>query len=166
MTTETRWLTDEEQHMWRSLQTMWRTLDRAVERDLTDSSGLSGADFSILVPLSEAPDRKLRARDLGLFLDWDRSRLSHQIRRMEQRQLVARSNCPTDARGTFIQLTDFGWETIQAAAPSHVETVRSLLFDVLTPADVAVLTDISERVSARIAGVTGVQTSCPQSASA
>ena len=148
--TETRWLNEREQRMWRGFQGMWRNLDRAVERDLMDGAALSAADFSVLVPLSEAPDRRLRARDLGRLLDWDRSRLSHQIRRMEQRELLTRSSCPTDARGTFIELTKHGWEMLQQAAPGHVQAVRANFFDVLTDADVVALEDISRRVNDRI----------------
>jgi DNA-binding MarR family transcriptional regulator len=148
--TETRWLNNQEQRMWRGFQGMWRNLDRAIERDLMEGAALSAADFSVLVPLSEAPDRRLRARDLGRFLDWDRSRLSHQIRRMEQRELLTRSSCPTDARGTFIELTEHGWKLLQQAAPGHVLAVRANFFDVLTNADVVALEDISRRVSDRI----------------
>jgi DNA-binding MarR family transcriptional regulator len=150
---ETPWLNEQEQRMWRGFQGMWRNLDRAVERDLMDGAALSAADFSILVPLSEAPDRRLRARDLGRFLDWDRSRLSHQIRRMEQRELLTRSSCPTDARGTFIELTQHGWDMVQQAAPGHVQAVRANFLDVLTGADVAALEDISRRVNDRIASL-------------
>jgi DNA-binding MarR family transcriptional regulator len=148
--TETRWLNEQEQRMWRRFQEMWRNLDRAVERDLMDRTALSSADFSVLVPLSEAPGHRLRARDLGRLLDWDRSRLSHQIRRMEQRELLTRSSCPTDARGTFIELTQKGWATLQQAAPGHVQAVRANFFDVLTDADVVALEDISRRVNDRI----------------
>jgi len=148
--TQTRWLNEQEQRMWRSFQGMWRNLDRAVERDLMDGAALSAADFAVLVALSEAPDRRLRARDLGRCLDWDRSRLSHQIRRMEQRELLTRSSCPTDARGTFIKLTNHGWELVQQAAPGHVQAVRANFFDVLTDADVVALEDISRRVNDRI----------------
>lgn len=158
--TETRWLTEQEQRMWRAFQGMWRNLDRAVERDLLDRAALSGADFSILVPLSEAADHRLRARDLGRFLDWDRSRLSHQIRRMEQRELLTRSKCPTDARGTFIELTQHGWETLQQAAPGHVQAVRANFFDVLTAADVVALADISRRVNDRIGSLSSRQDTC------
>lgn len=150
--------------MWRDFQVMRRNLDRALERDLMDSAGLSSADFAILVPLSEAPDHRLRARDLGRFLDWDRSRLSHQIRRMEQRALVERSVCPSDARGTFVGLTESGWQTIQEAAPSHVETARVNFFDVLTAADVACLSDISRRVIERIASLSSESAGCPEAA--
>jgi DNA-binding MarR family transcriptional regulator len=69
-------------------------LDRAFERDLMDRAGLSAADFSVLVPLSEAPYHRPRARELGRILDWDRSRWSHQIRRMEQRGLLTRATAP------------------------------------------------------------------------
>ena len=61
--TETRWLNEQEQRMWRGSQRMWRNLDRSLERDLIDRAGLSTADFSVLVPLSEAPEHRLRARD-------------------------------------------------------------------------------------------------------
>ena len=148
--TQGRWLNEQEQRMWRSFQGMWRTLDRALERDLMDGAALSAADFAVLVPLSEAPERRLRAGDLGRCLDWDRSRLSHQIRRMEQRELLTRSSCPTDARGTFIELTEQGWEMVQQAAPGHVQAVRANFFDVLTDADVLALEDISRRVNDRI----------------
>jgi DNA-binding MarR family transcriptional regulator len=162
--TETRWLNEQEQRMWRGFQGMWRNLDRAVERDLMDRVALSAADFSILVPLSEAPDHRLRARDLGRILDWDRSRLSHQIRRMEQRELLSRSKCPTDARGTFIKLTQHGWETVQQAAPGHVQAVRAHFFDVLTDADIVALDDISRRVNDRIGSLSSDQDTCAEAA--
>jgi len=164
--TQGRWLNEQEQRMWRSFQGMWRNLDRTVERDLMDRAALSAADFSILVPLSEAPDRRLRARDLGRLLDWDRSRLSHQIRRMEQRELLTRSKCPTDARGTFIELTNHGWEMVQQAAPGHVQAVRANFFDVLTDADVVALEDIARRVNDRIASLNLDQDTCAKAAAA
>jgi DNA-binding MarR family transcriptional regulator len=160
--TETRWLNEQEQRMWRECRRMWRNLDRALERDLMDRAGLSMADFSILVPLSEAPEHRLRARDLGRVLDWDRSRLSHQIRRMEQRALLTRSNCPTDARGTFIELTKSGGKTLQQAALGHVQAVRANFFDVLTDADVVALDDISRRVHGRIASLNLDQDTCAE----
>jgi DNA-binding MarR family transcriptional regulator len=162
--TQTRWLNEHEQRMWRGFQGMWRNLDRAVERDLMDRAALSAADFSVLVPLSEAPEHRLRARDLGRGLDWDRSRLSHQIRRMEQRELLTRSSCPTDARGTFIELTKHGWELLQQAAPGHVQAVRANFFDVLTDADVVALEDISRRVNDRIGRLNLDQNPCAKAA--
>ena len=136
--------------MWRAYQVMQRDLERTLERDLLERSGLSNADFAILVQLSEAPQRRLRARDLGQQLDWDRSRLSHQIRRMEQRGHVERQDCPTDARGTFIQLTDQGWNVIVRAAPMHVAAVRANLFDALSGSEVAALHAIADKIGAHL----------------
>ncbi len=153
-----RWLSADEQRMWRSFQAMQRQLFRALERDLAENSGLSAADFAVLVPLSEAPERQLRARDLGQHLDWDRSRLSHQVRRMEQRGLLVRRDCPTDARGTVVELTADGWTAIERAAPDHVEAVRLNLFDLLTEADVAFLQDIAERVTTALSVTEPVRT--------
>jgi DNA-binding MarR family transcriptional regulator len=160
--TQTRWLNEQQQRMWREFQRMARNLDRAFERDLMDRAGLSNADFSVLVPLSEAPDHRLRARELGRILDWDRSRLSHQIRRMEQRGLLIRGNCPTDARGTVIGLTEHGWTTIQQAAPGHVQAVRVHFFDVLTDADIVALDDICRRVNKRVASLNIDHNTCAE----
>jgi DNA-binding MarR family transcriptional regulator len=150
---DVQWLTTEEQRMWRAFHGMRRALDRGLERELADEAGLSSADFEVLVPLSEAPDRRLRARELGRMVSWDRSRLSHHLRRMERRGLVERLDCPGDARGTIIALTGAGWSLIQAAAPAHVAAVRSYVFDVLTPDDVVTFTNLTERIADQIARV-------------
>ncbi len=131
--------------MWRAFVGMRRALDLAVERQLAEA-GLSTADYELLVPLSEAPGLVLRVRDLGRAVAWDRSRLAHQLRRMEQRGLVSRFECPTDARGTMVRLTDKGREVIQAAAPGHVETVRRHFVDLLTSEEIDAIRRLSERV--------------------
>ena len=140
--------------MWRAFHRMRRDLDRGLERQLAQDAGLSSADFEVWVPVSEAADRQLRARDLVRILSWDRSRLSHHLRRMESRGLIERRDCPGDARGTVIALTPAGWSLIQAAAPAHVAAVRSYVFDVLTPADVRTFAGLAERITDRIALVT------------
>ncbi len=131
--------------MWRAFVGMRRALDLAVERQLAEA-GLSTADYELLVPLSEAPGLVLRVRDLGRAVAWDRSRLAHQLRRMEQRGLVSRFECPTDARGTMVRLTDKGREVIELAAPGHVEAVRRHFVDLLTPDEIDAILRISERV--------------------
>jgi DNA-binding MarR family transcriptional regulator len=131
--------------MWRAFYAMRRHLDKAIERQLADA-GLSSADYDLLVPLSETPGGEWRARDLGNHVGWDRSRLSHQLRRMEQRGLIARRDCPTDARGTMITLTPTGREAVEAAAPGHVETVRRYFVDLLTPEEIDTVTAISTRI--------------------
>ena len=140
-----RWLTDREQAMWRGFMEMCRALDLAIEAQLAEH-GLSTADYALLVPLSESPAGILRPRDLGHVIGWDRSRLAHQLRRMEQRGLVRRFHCPTDARGTMVELTAAGRQAIDVAAPGHVETVRRHLIDLLTPAEIDTLTAIAIRV--------------------
>jgi DNA-binding MarR family transcriptional regulator len=144
--TEPRWLDEREQHAWRGYTQLSRRLSRVLGQRLMRDSGLSAADYELLVPLSEAPDDQLRARDLARMVDWEKSRLSHHLTRMEQRGLVERRECPTDARGAYISLTTNGRRAIEDAAPQHVEAVRENFIDLLTPGEVAVLTDIADRV--------------------
>ncbi len=134
-----------EARLWRSFLEMRRDLDFVIERHL-GSAGLSTADYQLLVPLSEAPESELRARDLGREIGWGRSRLSHQLRRMEQRGLLSRRDCPTDARGTMIALTPAGRVAVEAAAPGHVSTVRRHFIDLLSPAEIDMLTAVASRV--------------------
>ncbi len=136
--------------MWRGFLHMRRALDTVVERQLAES-GLSSADYDLLVPLSEAPDGVLRVRDLGRSVGWDRSRLAHQLRRMEQRALIARFECATDARGTMVRLTHAGRAAVEAAAPGHVDTVRRYFVDLLSDSEIDTLTAVSDRVRAAIA---------------
>lgn len=143
---EVPWLDTREQRVWRAFLDVHRELLAELSRQLTRDAGLSGADYELLVPLSEAPEHRMRPRDLGLRVDWDRSRLSHQIRRMQQRGLVVREECCTDRRGAFIVLTGRGRQAIESAAPDHVRTVRRFFFDVLQPGEVETLTSIYERV--------------------
>jgi len=146
-----RWLDEREQHAWRSIRTMNHRLSIAVERRLVLESGLSVADYQVLVPLSESAEGRLRARDLARGAGWEKSRLSHQMRRMEQRGLVEREDCPTDARGAYVRLTPAGRTAIESAAPGHVEAVRRLFLDVLEPAELDVLAAVADRVLARLA---------------
>jgi DNA-binding MarR family transcriptional regulator len=141
-----RWLDEREQRAWRGFTQLHRRLTKVLGQQLTRDSGLSAADYELLVPLSEAPDDRLRARDLARMVDWEKSRLSHHLTRMEQRGLVARRECPTDARGAFISLTAAGRRAIEGAAPQHVETVREHFIDLLTDDEIDILTGITDRV--------------------
>lgn len=147
---QARWLSEDEAMAWRTFLAMRRALDRGVDRQLMQSSGLSIADYQLLVPLSEVDGQAMRARDLGREVDWERSRLSHQIRRMEQRGLLERRECPTDARGTIIALTELGRETVREVAPSHVDWVREHFVDVLSQDELQLLRQISERIIAAV----------------
>ena len=141
-----RWLDDRESRAWRGYLRLTWLLDAAIARDLQRDSGLSHADYYVLVQLSEAPGRRMRMSDLASGILWSRSRVSHQTRRMEARGLVRREECASDARGTFACLTRAGLRAIQEAAPSHVESIRRNLLDHLTPQQVDALGDISATV--------------------
>lgn len=149
-------MSDEEQRMWRRYRDMNQLLDLAVERQLQRDAAMSQSDYSVLVSLSEAEGPGLRARDLGAALGWDRSRVSHQVRRMEGRGLVAKNECAEDGRGTIVSLTDAGAQAISSVAPKHVEKVRELFIDVISEDEVRLLTEIYERVVARIDEVDGI----------
>ena len=141
-----RWLTGEQERAWRRYRRMRTMLDLELARDLRKDSGLSEADYDVLTMLSDRPGRALRARDLGNRLKWSTSRLAHQIRRMEQRGLVARTTTDEDARGAVVALTEEGWQTLLAAAPLHVESVRRHLIDLLSQAELRTLEQIACKV--------------------
>jgi len=127
-----RWLSEDEQQAWRATVHLSQMLMRQLDRDLTPY-GLSGHDYEILVELSEAPEHRMRMTDLADATSQSRSRLSHQITRMEKRSLVRRDECEGDKRGTFAVLTSGGMAAIERSAPSHVENVRRHFVDRLTP---------------------------------
>ena len=132
LSAETRWLTAEEQRAWRAYIRLAKMLMRQLDRDL-HPFGLSTNDYEILVELSEAPDRRLRMTELADATSQSRSRLSHQISRMESRGLVRRDDCEGDKRGTFAVLTAEGMAAIERVAPDHVENVRRHFIDRLSP---------------------------------
>ncbi|GLW13182.1 transcriptional regulator [Microtetraspora sp. NBRC 13810] len=130
-TDEPRWLTSFEQRAWRAHLSAHKLLSHRLDRELHEF-GLSLNDYEILVTLSESPDHRMRMSDLAEVTIQSRSRLSHQISRMEAAGLVTRESCPDDRRGTFSVLTEHGWETIQRVAPRHVAGVREHFIDRLT----------------------------------
>src|SRR5579875_2398481 len=148
--TATPWLTAREQRAWRAYLDMNNRLSARLNRELQDQSGLSIADFSVLVQLSEHLDARMRVLELARALRWEKSRLSHQLTRMQQRGLVERSNCSEDRRGAFIVLTERGRAVVDAAAPQHVESVRRYLFDELTDEQVGTLETIAQTVISRL----------------
>jgi DNA-binding MarR family transcriptional regulator len=148
--TEPRWLDEREARLWQSYRDTHRELMRALEARMITNSGLSGADYALLHPLSEAEDGVLRTRDLGRSVGWERSRLSHQVSRMEKRGLVCREECASDARGSMVRLTELGRKAIDAAAPDHVDAVRGYFFDRLTPAEQLQLTTLLDRIAAQL----------------
>src|SRR5256884_3733824 len=129
---QTRWLSADEQQAWRATVHLSQLLMRQLDRDL-NAHGLNAHDYEILVELSEAPDHRLRMTELADATSQSRSRLSHQISRMENRGLVRRDDCEGDKRGTFAVLTADGVAAIERVAPDHVENVRRHFIDRLSP---------------------------------
>jgi len=150
MATPTPWLDESEQRAWRAYLRMSTQLTAHLARQLAASSDLSTADFGVLVQLTDNPDGRCRAYVLGRELQWEKSRLSHHLTRMERRGLVARSECRSDGRGAYVAVTEAGRAALEAAAPAHAESVRHAVFDGLTPEQVAAFADVSERVLARL----------------
>lgn len=149
---EPRWLDEREQAAWRTMLTMWTRLNAALAREMANDSDLSMADFAVLVALTDTCGGRVRAFSLADALQWEKSRLSHQLVRMEKRGLICRSECPTDARGQVVGVTDAGRDAIAAAAPAHVEAVRRLFLDGLTREQVDALAEISRAALARLDG--------------
>ncbi len=141
-----RWLDERQAHVWQAYLRLNQQLYGALEDQLLRDAGLSGADYAVLVPLSAAPGGVLRARELGKEILWDRSRLSHQVRRMETRGLVVREECSEDARGSMVRLTRAGRRAIEGAAPEHAETVRRCFFDLLSDKELGTLASVFDRV--------------------
>jgi DNA-binding MarR family transcriptional regulator len=145
----TRWLDEREQRAWRGYLAMQAQLQARLHRRLQADSGLSYADFDVLVALTDR-DEKVRVLELAEALQWEKSRLSHHLSRMQKRGLVEREECADDARGAFVVLTPEGRRAIEEAAPAHVEAVRELMFDGLDAGQVDALAGIAETVLTRI----------------
>lgn len=145
----TRWLNPDEQHAWRLLLGLNAQLMARLNRGLQESNGLSLPDYDVLVALTDATG-SVRMRELGQKLQWDKSRLSKQVSRMAVRGLVERRDCPEDRRAAYVDLTEAGRAAIEAAAPAHVELVRTLIFDQMSAADVAALSRIIRPVLGKL----------------
>ncbi|QQQ79114.1 MarR family transcriptional regulator [Saccharothrix sp. 6-C] len=145
---DVRWLSAEEQQVWRAFMTAVTKFTGHLDRQLQRDSGMPMAYYEILVALSEAPERSLRMSELASVCHSSRSRLSHAVARLEKEGWVERQACPSDRRGSNAVLTDAGFRVLEAAAAGHVTAVREHLFDVLTPAQLQSLAEISRAVDA------------------
>ena len=143
---EPRWLSVAEQTAWRAFLSAVQMLNTEVESQLQRDSGISHADYEILVRLSEQPDRSLRMSELAAHAVFSRSRLSHAVGRMEREGWVQREPSPEDGRGLRAVLTDRGFEVLAAAAPGHVEAVRGVLIDPLSSEQIDQLAAIAQTI--------------------
>jgi DNA-binding MarR family transcriptional regulator len=128
---EQRGLTERELRAWRVSFHMLELLRARIEQQLQASSGLSNADYTVLALLSEAPDRRVRAHELGAMAGWEKSRMHHQLARMCKRGMITRERC--GSRGVEVVITAKGLTALKEAVSSHAQEVRRLLVDRLTP---------------------------------
>src|SRR3954447_11139979 len=147
----THWLDEDELRAWLRLAGVMLKLSPALDSQLQRDCDLTHFDYLCLAMLSEAEDRTLRMSDLATQVNASLSRLSHVVSKLEKRGWVARRPSPNSRRVTLVSLTDDGWDVLVKAAPGHVETVRSLVFDGLEPEDVAALERIAGEMVSRIA---------------
>jgi DNA-binding MarR family transcriptional regulator len=144
--TEARWLTSTELATWLNLTQVLMLLPAAMDRQLREDAGVPHAYYQILAMLSGQAGRAMRMADLARLVGTTPSRLSHAVASLELRGWVERSACATDRRGQIAHLTDAGLDVLRSAAPGHVDEVRRLVFDHLTPDDVASLRAITAKM--------------------
>lgn len=150
--TDVPWLDEHQQRVWRSWIQVNARLTAALHRQMQADAGLSLPDFEVLVLLTDDPSERIRVSDLARALQWERSRLSHHLTRMEKRGLVTRAECAEDGRGAVVLLTAAGREAIEQAAPAHVRTVRTLFVDQLDESDLADLDRVTGKLLAGLPG--------------
>jgi DNA-binding MarR family transcriptional regulator len=147
--TRTR-MTSADLAVWRSLIDTTAELSRRLGAQLQRDSNLSPADYQVLLALSEANGRRLRSSELAEMIDWERSRLSHHLARMERRALIRRDECATDSRGAEVSLTAEGAEIFRGATLPHLRAIKSLFADALTPEQFQALAGILRSLHAHL----------------
>jgi DNA-binding MarR family transcriptional regulator len=135
-------MTPGELAIWRALLDTTTELRRILGAQLLQETSLSPADYQVLLALSEADGRRLRSSELATAIDWERSRLSHHLARMERRALIRRDDCATDSRGAEISLTDDGARMFRGATAPHTSAIKKHFADALTPEQFEALADI------------------------
>jgi DNA-binding MarR family transcriptional regulator len=148
---ETRWLSQDEEAAWRALAKVIVTLPWALECQLQRDAGLSFLEYYVLARLSEEPDHTLRMSILAELTHASLSRLSHLAKRLEVRGLVRREPDPTDGRFTHAILTEAGYAKLVASAPAHVATVRALVMDAFSTDELQQFHSALRRLLSRIA---------------
>ena len=145
-------MTEEDWRLWRAFSSMNRALAREIDRQLQRDAGISNADYSVLISLFETKQRRLRTGELAEVLSWEKSRVSHQIARMEARGLVERSECVEDGRGTWVTLTHEGRRATLGATRAHAARLREIFFDLLADDERAAFGAAAQRVLDKLSG--------------
>lgn len=135
--------TRDELSVWREFLETGEALRNVLASRLQADTGLSPADYTVLLALSESTGNRSRSSDLAATIGWERSRLSHHLNRMERRDLIRREDCPTDNRGAEVVLTPAGRTAFHAATVPHLTAVRELFVDALTAQQLAAAADIA-----------------------
>jgi DNA-binding MarR family transcriptional regulator len=139
-------LSGSEREIWRLFFVMRRQLDLTLERRLQADAGISAADYEVLASLFRDPDKRLRAGRIGDLIGWEKSRVSHQLTRMESRGLIKREECGDDARGVWVVLTPDGSRAVLGAIRDHTAAIREYFFEALTDEQLEALGAISRQV--------------------
>ena len=147
---DTKWLNSEELATWVRVAAVLELLPGVLDSQLRRDAQLTHFEYYVLAMLSEAPQRTLRATALAMQTNATLPRLSHVLRRLEDRGLLERLPCPEDARATNVRLTPAGWTKLVDSAPGHVANVRQHVIDALTPEQIHQLGDIAEAVLSRL----------------
>ena len=146
-----RWLNEAEMAAWRSYVVATLLLRQRLHRELSDRHEVSLTDYEVLVCLDSRPDHRIRMSELAFLMGSTKSKLSHQVARLEVAGLVRRARDPEDKRGVITELTEQGVAVLEKAAPTHVEGVREHLIDLLSPEEQATIAAAFERVQAHLA---------------
>jgi DNA-binding MarR family transcriptional regulator len=144
-------MTSRELAIWRSLIETTAELGRILGAQLQES-GISPADYQVLLALSEADGRRLRSSELAASIDWERSRLSHHLGRMERRGLIRRDGCATDSRGAEVSLTEEGARAFRGSSLPHLRAIKKHFADALTPEQFEALADIMQALQSHLHG--------------
>ncbi len=145
-----RRMTSRELAIWRSLADITAELRRILGSQLQQDSNLSPADYEVLLALVEADGCQLRSSELAATIDWERSRLSHHLGRMERRGLIRRQDCPTDSRGAEVFLTDEGSNAFHGATAPHMRAIKKHFADALTLEQFEALDDILQSLQGHL----------------
>ena len=146
-----RKLSAAEEELFHAFYLMRRGFDRALDAQLQHDDGISISELEVLMALVRSPGRRLRVRDLAELTGWEKSRVSHQVTRMEARGLVEREDCAEDRRASWIRLSGDGRRVLVRALPKHTATIRRILFDANTPEQQDELLAIANRMTEAMA---------------
>ena len=146
----TKWLTPPEMAAWRTYIETSGDLLRAIEKGLAPF-GLDRGDYQLLAMLSEAPDQRLRMCDLADSLRLTRSGLTRRMDGVLKKKLVTRIQSEEDGRVAYASLTPKGLELLKQAAPEHLESVRRLMIDLLSRAEIKAIATAFSKISRNLA---------------